>query len=160
MRVTFAKFPLLSKIWTLSHKLLVRQTSNHHHCDWYGQKFIGWDFQLILSSSSWSKTTLCIFKEQIWFPNRKCYGKNKLCFDSLSQQRKALSPSFSLNTLYRWLTVGDSTLCAGFTNSLSIDSKTYLVLTSGHNDADAADNADATDDAHNTNNYNRVIGIT
>ena len=34
MRVIFAKFPLLREIQTLSHKLLVRQTSNHHHCDW------------------------------------------------------------------------------------------------------------------------------
>ena len=34
----FAKFPLLSKIQTLSHKLLVRQTSNHHHCNWHTQK--------------------------------------------------------------------------------------------------------------------------
>ena len=33
MRIIFAKFPLLSKIQTLSHKLLVRQTSNHHHCN-------------------------------------------------------------------------------------------------------------------------------
>ena len=38
MRVIFAKFPLLSKIKTLSHKLLVRQTSNHHHCNWHAQK--------------------------------------------------------------------------------------------------------------------------
>ena len=34
MRIIFAKFPLLSKIQTLSHKHLVRQTSNHHHCNW------------------------------------------------------------------------------------------------------------------------------
>ena len=32
------EFPLLSKIQTLSHKLLVRQTSNHHHCNWHAQK--------------------------------------------------------------------------------------------------------------------------
>ena len=31
--VFFAKFPLLSKIQTLSHKLLVRQTFKHHHCN-------------------------------------------------------------------------------------------------------------------------------
>ena len=35
---------------------------------------------MISSSSSWSKTALCIFKEQIWLPNRKCYRK-KTCFD-------------------------------------------------------------------------------
>ena len=35
MRVSFAKFPLLNKIKTLCHKLLVRQMSNHHHCDWH-----------------------------------------------------------------------------------------------------------------------------
>ena len=69
------KFPLLSRIQTLSHKLLVRQTSNHHHCNQHAQKPISRDFQVILSSLSSSKTTLCIFKEQIWLPNRKCYGK-------------------------------------------------------------------------------------
>ena len=37
MRVNFAKFPLLRKIQTLSHKLMVRQTSNHHHCNWHAQ---------------------------------------------------------------------------------------------------------------------------
>ena len=36
---------------------------------------------VFVSSSSWSKTTLCIFKEKIWLPNRKCYGKDKLYFD-------------------------------------------------------------------------------
>ena len=34
----FAKFPLLSKMQTLSHKLLVRQNSNNHHCNWPAQK--------------------------------------------------------------------------------------------------------------------------
>ena len=81
MRAIFAKFPLLSKIQTLSHKLLVRQTSNHHYCNQHDQKPICRDFQVISSSSSWSIITLCIFKEQIWLPNRKFYGKNKLCFD-------------------------------------------------------------------------------
>ena len=71
----FAKFPFVSKIKTSTHKLLGRQTSNYHYCNWHAQKPIGRDFQVILSSSSWSKTTLCIFKEQIWLPNRKCYGK-------------------------------------------------------------------------------------
>ena len=75
IRVIFAKSPLLSKIQTLSHKLLARQTSNHHHCNWHTQKPISRDFQVILSYSSWSKTTLYIFKEQIWLPNRKCYGR-------------------------------------------------------------------------------------
>ena len=75
MRVIFVKFPLLSKIQGLSHKLSVRQTSTHHHCNWHAQKPICWDFQVIWSSSSLSKTTLCIFKEQIWLPNGKCYRK-------------------------------------------------------------------------------------
>ena len=52
MRVNFAKFPTLSKIQTLSHKLLVRQTSNHHHCNWHAEKPISRDFQVISSSSS------------------------------------------------------------------------------------------------------------
>ena len=81
MRVIFAKFPLLSKILALSYILLVRKTSNHHHCNWHAQKPKYTDFQVILSSYSWSKTTLCIFKEQIWLPNRKCYEINKLYVD-------------------------------------------------------------------------------
>ena len=35
MRVIFAKFPLLKKIQTLSHKHLVKQTSNHHNYNWH-----------------------------------------------------------------------------------------------------------------------------
>ena len=77
-------------------------------------------------------------------------------FDPLSQQREALSPSFSLNTLCRWLTVGDSILCPGLTTSLSTDSKTYILLTSVHNDAD---DTDATDNADTADDYNMVIGI-
>ena len=69
MKVIFAKFPLLSKIQTFSQRLLVTQTSNHHHCNWHAPKPISRNFQVILNSSSWSKTLLCIFKEQIWFPN-------------------------------------------------------------------------------------------
>ena len=39
------------------------------------------DFQVILSSSSWSKTTFFVFfKEQIWLPNRKCHGKKQTLF--------------------------------------------------------------------------------
>ena len=26
------------------------------------------------------RKTLCIFKEQIWLPNRKCYGDNMKCY--------------------------------------------------------------------------------
>ena len=37
MRVIFAKFPLLSKIQILSHKLLVRETSNHHQWNWHAK---------------------------------------------------------------------------------------------------------------------------
>ena len=98
--VFLAKFPLLSKIQTLSEKMLVRQTSNHHHCNWHAKKPLCRDFQVILNSSSWSKTALFIVKKQIWLLNRKCYGK-KYSFDSLSLNREALSPSFSLNTLCR-----------------------------------------------------------
>ena len=66
-------------------------------------------------------------------------------FFSLNKEK--LSPSFSLNTLCRCLTVGDSTPCAGLTTCLSTDSKTYTLLTSVHNDTDDADD------------YNRVFGI-
>ena len=64
MRVIFAKFPLLSELQTLPHNLLIRQTSKHHHCNWHAQKPENRDFQVILSSSSWSKTTLCIFRNK------------------------------------------------------------------------------------------------
>ena len=64
MRVIFAKFTLLSMIQTFSHKLLVRQTSNHHHCNWHAQKSTSMDFEVILSSSSWSKTPLCILRNK------------------------------------------------------------------------------------------------
>ena len=67
MRVSLAKFPLLSKIQALSYKLLVRQTSNHHHCNWHAQKSICMDFQVILSNSSWSETTLCILRKKYGF---------------------------------------------------------------------------------------------
>ena len=64
----FAKFQLFSKTHTLPDKL----------------------FQVILISSSWSKTTLLVhFKEQIWLPNRKYYGKNKLYFDQEEMLRMA-----------------------------------------------------------------------
>ena len=57
---------LLSEIQTLSHKLMVRQTFNHHHFDQHAEKPISKDFQVISSSSSWSKK-LCVFL-------RKKYG--------------------------------------------------------------------------------------
>ena len=47
--VIFAKFPLLNKIQTLSHKLWVRQTSNYHHCNWPAQKPKCRNFQVMLS---------------------------------------------------------------------------------------------------------------
>ena len=53
MRAIFAKFQLLSEIQSLSHKLLVRQTFNHHQCDWHAHKPTCGDFQVILSSSFW-----------------------------------------------------------------------------------------------------------
>ena len=36
----FAKFPLLSEIQTISHKLLVSQTSIHQHCNQHAQNVI------------------------------------------------------------------------------------------------------------------------
>ena len=41
------------------------QTSNPNHYNQHAQKTICRNFQVILCSSSWSRTTLCIFKEQI-----------------------------------------------------------------------------------------------
>ena len=47
--------------YKLSHKLLVRQTSNNHHWDWHVPNPVCTDFQVISSSSSWSKTNLLTF---------------------------------------------------------------------------------------------------
>ena len=47
-----AKFHSLSEMQTLSHKVLVRQTSNCHLCNWHAQKAICGNVQVILSSSS------------------------------------------------------------------------------------------------------------
>ena len=74
---------------------------------------------------------LCVFlRNKYGFQIGNAMEKNKLYFDQeeighamekinsvliLSQQWEALSPSCSLNTLCRWLTVGDGTLCLGFT---------------------------------------------
>ena len=44
-----------------SHKLLVRQTSYHHHWHSHAQQPIYMHFQVILRSSSWSKTTLFVY---------------------------------------------------------------------------------------------------
>ena len=93
-----SKFPLLSKIQTLFHKLLVRQTSNHHHCNWQAQIPICSNFEVILRSSSWSKTALCILRNKYGFKIGNAMEKI-FWFDSLS--REGLSPSFSLNTLCR-----------------------------------------------------------
>ena len=50
----FTKFPLLSEI----------QTSNHHYCNGHAQKPIWKDFQVILSSSSWPKTTFVFLRNR------------------------------------------------------------------------------------------------
>ena len=78
MRVNFAKFQLLSKIQTLSHKLLVKQTSNPQHYNQYAQQPLCRDFQVIFGSSSWSKTTLYIFENK--------YGFQIVCFKKLLNQ--------------------------------------------------------------------------
>ena len=62
MRVIFAQFPLFSKIQTLSHKLLVTQTSNHHHCNQHAQKPECRDFQVILSPAQ--KQSVNIYPQQ------------------------------------------------------------------------------------------------
>ena len=79
---------------------------------------------------------------------------------SLSQQREALS--FSPNTLCRWLTVGDSTLCAGLTTDSTmlscskVDHSWRSSLQNLHFVNICHNDANDTDD---TNDYNRVIGI-
>ena len=78
MRIILAKCPLLRKIPTLSHKCLVRQTSNHLHYNWHAQKPKCRDFQVILSSSYWSKTIFCIFL-------KNKYGFQIICFKWLNQ---------------------------------------------------------------------------
>ena len=71
----FCKVPF-SEIQTLSHKLLVRETSNCHHWNWHAQKPNCKNFQVILCSSSWSKITLCILKKQICLPIGNAMEKN------------------------------------------------------------------------------------
>ena len=78
----------------------------------------------------------------------------KYCFDSACQQRKALSQIFLSQHLMQVITCRGQHSSAGLTTSLSTDSKTYALLTSVQN------NADTTDAADDTNNYNRVIGMT
>ena len=99
MRIIFAKFPLLCKIQTLCHKLLVRQISNHHYCNWHDQKPICKDFKVILSSSFWSKSTLCIFRKKYGFQIVNAIEKmNSVLI--LSLNREKLSLHLSLSTPY------------------------------------------------------------
>ena len=56
----FCKFPVLSKMQTLSQKLLVRQTSNHHHCDKHCQKSKCKDFKWFWAVLPGQKQ-LCLF---------------------------------------------------------------------------------------------------
>ena len=57
------------------------QTSNHRHCNRHAQKSISGDFQVRLSSFSWSKTTLCILRNKHGFQIGNAMEKNKLWFD-------------------------------------------------------------------------------
>ena len=104
MRVIFAKFPLLSKIQTLSHKLLVKQTSNHHHCNQHARKPICWDFQVLLSCSSWSKTTLYILKN-IYVFQIACF-KKIVESAHMPELNKLKMYSWKLKTVY-WRTKDD-----------------------------------------------------
>ena len=61
--------------------------------------------------------SLSVRKE--WYVKQP-FVRNCLLNLFLSQQKEALSPSFWVNTLCRWLTVGDSTLCAGITTDGTI----------------------------------------
>ena len=91
MRIIFAKFLLLSKIQTLSHKLLVK-LPNHHHCNWHAQKPSCRDFQVILNSSSRSKTTLYILKNK--------YGFQIFCFKKIVES--ALVPELKKLKTCSW----------------------------------------------------------
>ena len=103
--VAFEKFPLLREIQTLSHKLLVRQTSNHCHCNQHAQKPKCREFQVISKSTSWSKTTLFVyFKEQIWPTNRKCYGKIMKCYEQALSL--PLESKYICLKQIRWVQVG------------------------------------------------------
>ena len=140
MRVTFAKFPLLSKMQTLSCKLLVRRTSNHHHCNWYAQKAICIDFQVILCISSWSKTMLYIVRNKYGFQIGNAMGKiNSVLILSLNREKLSLSIVLTQHLMQVINCWGIALLCAGLTTCLSTDCKTCTLLTSIHNDADNAD---------------------
>ena len=99
IRVIFAKFPLLSKTQPLSHKLLVRLISNHHHCNLHAQKPICNDFQVISSSFSWSKTTLCILRNKCGFQiGNAMENINSVLIPSINTEK--LSLHLSLSTPY------------------------------------------------------------
>ena len=89
-----AKLRFLSEIHTLSHKLLVRQTSSHHHCNWHAQRPTCKDFQLILSSSSWPKTTVYFLRNKYSYQIGNAMGKIMKCYKqapSLPQESKYIS---------------------------------------------------------------------
>ena len=85
----FCKIPIIKWDTNFISQLLVRQTSNHHHCNLHAQKPTCRDFQVISNSSSWSKRTLCIlgnrYSYQIGNAMEKIWNvMNRLCHSSWS----------------------------------------------------------------------------
>ena len=62
----FCKIPIIKQDTNFISQT-VGQTSNPHHCDQHAQKPIGRDFEVILSSSSSSKTTLFTLRNKYDF---------------------------------------------------------------------------------------------
>ena len=52
---------LWSEIQTLSHILLVRQTSNHHHCDQHAQNLYARTFKWFRAVHPGQKSLVCVF---------------------------------------------------------------------------------------------------
>ena len=74
--VFFAKFQLLSKIQTLSQKLFIRQTSNHHHCNQHAQNLHAGTFRWFWAVLPGHKQLcLCILRNKYGFQIQKLWKK-------------------------------------------------------------------------------------
>ena len=56
----FCKIPIIKQDTNFISQTVGKTKPNHHHCNRHAQTPLCRDFQVILSSSSWLNTTLCI----------------------------------------------------------------------------------------------------
>ena len=91
MRCFFlAKFPLLSQIQTIFNKLLVRQTSNHHHCNWHAQKTYKQGFSSDFEQFFLVKNNFVYFKDKYGFQTRNATEKNTLFLPGRNAQNSLI----------------------------------------------------------------------